>query len=132
MFQTSRRGGYLIFRHRQTEFKYSTTTSVGDGGGNQGTPPNATTIESEFPKAYEPALFEETWNNKWLKRTSLDRKDSPVFRMILPPPNVTGKLHLGHALTIAIQDTIARWFVLTWRDSLFNGEFFIECDCLTF
>lgn len=29
--------------------------------------------------------------------------------MLLPPPNVTGKLHIGHALTVAIQDTLVRW-----------------------
>lgn len=31
------------------------------------------------------------------------------FVMVIPPPNVTGNLHLGHALTIAIEDTLARW-----------------------
>ena len=33
------------------------------------------------------------------------------FTMVLPPPNVTGKLHVGHALTAAIQDTLVRWYL---------------------
>lgn len=33
------------------------------------------------------------------------------FVMVIPPPNVTGSLHLGHALTNAIEDTITRWYV---------------------
>lgn len=36
-------------------------------------------------------------------------RQRPVFSMVLPPPNVTGVLHIGHALTVAIQDTLARW-----------------------
>lgn len=37
------------------------------------------------------------------------RKNERPFTMILPPPNITGDLHLGHALTVAIQDVIVRW-----------------------
>jgi valyl-tRNA synthetase len=35
--------------------------------------------------------------------------DKPPFTIVIPPPNVTGALHIGHALTNAIQDTICRW-----------------------
>lgn len=35
--------------------------------------------------------------------------DSRKFVMVIPPPNVTGSLHIGHALTVAIEDSLARW-----------------------
>lgn len=37
------------------------------------------------------------------------KQDRKLFSMIFPPPNVTGNLHLGHALTSTIQDAIVRW-----------------------
>jgi len=40
------------------------------------------------------------------------RDNSDSFSVILPPPNITGSLHLGHALTATIQDIIVRWFVV--------------------
>lgn len=39
----------------------------------------------------------------------LQEETSGSFSMVLPPPNITGDLHLGHALTVAIQDTLVRW-----------------------
>lgn len=45
-------------------------------------------------------------NNKYFQPEDDDR---PVYKMILPPPNVTGTLHLGHALTTTVQDVLARW-----------------------
>ncbi|GMF50182.1 unnamed protein product [Phytophthora fragariaefolia] len=50
-------------------------------------------------------------------------RSDKVFRMLLPPPNVTGALHLGHALTVTIQDAIARWhrmrgFAVRWLPGL--------------
>lgn len=38
--------------------------------------------------------------------------DARKFVMVIPPPNVTGSLHIGHALTVAIEDALARWWVL--------------------
>jgi len=66
----------------------------------------------QIPKAYNPNDFEAKVRKKWAgrKRFSLTEleEDKNTFRMIFPPPNITGKLHLGHALTLAIQDTIVR------------------------
>jgi valyl-tRNA synthetase len=65
---------------------------------------------------YDPTIVEQGWQQYWqqalkpngqLKSNNVDK--SKVFSMILPPPNVTGALHIGHALTITIQDAIARW-----------------------
>lgn len=47
---------------------------------------------------------------KLRSNSSKVENDLKPFTMILPPPNVTGTLHLGHALTVTIQDIIARWY----------------------
>ncbi|KUF87343.1 hypothetical protein AM588_10001450 [Phytophthora nicotianae] len=66
---------------------------------------------------YDPTVVEQGWQQYWQQalspNTQLKSVDTEslnkVFSMILPPPNVTGALHIGHALTITIQDAIARW-----------------------
>ena len=63
---------------------------------------------------YNPEKVEK-WYDIWLQRKyfhadSLKVKEGKKkFVMMLPPPNVTGSLHLGHALLLSIEDTIARW-----------------------
>lgn len=66
---------------------------------------------AEFPqlaRAYEPAVVESCSADSWTTADD-DVTAGRRFSMVLPPPNVTGKLHLGHALTLAIQDAICRW-----------------------
>ncbi|XP_045508026.1 valine--tRNA ligase, mitochondrial 1 [Colias croceus] len=61
--------------------------------------------------AYKPEIVEKDKYNKWTQEKLFEGKlndEKPVFSMVLPPPNVTGKLHLGHALSSTIQDVIAR------------------------
>jgi valyl-tRNA synthetase len=69
-------------------------------------------IDSEIPKAYEPGKIERKWYNFWLKQgyftPEIDPKKKP-FVIIMPPPNVTGELHLGHALTTTLEDIMVRW-----------------------
>jgi valyl-tRNA synthetase len=48
------------------------------------------------------------------------KQQKEVFMMVIPPPNVTGKLHLGHALTNAVEDTIARWHRMNGKIVLWN------------
>jgi len=66
----------------------------------------------EIPKAYEPGKIERRWYNFWLKQgyftPEIDPKKKP-FVIIMPPPNVTGELHLGHALTTTLEDVMVRW-----------------------
>jgi valyl-tRNA synthetase len=46
----------------------------------------------------------------WLVQTVLkDKSGAEKFVIVIPPPNVTGSLHLGHALTTAIEDCLTRW-----------------------
>lgn len=67
---------------------------------------------SEIPKAYEPGKVEQKWYDFWLSRgyftPKIDRDKKP-FVIIMPPPNVTGELHLGHALTATLEDIMIRW-----------------------
>ena len=68
----------------------------------------------EIPKAYEPKDVEGRWypfweqNNFFAPEKQTDAR-APVFTMVIPPPNVTGYLHMGHALNHTLQDVLARW-----------------------
>ncbi len=63
-------------------------------------------------KAYDPSKAEAPVYQMWLDggyfRASIDWEKKP-FCIIMPPPNVTGELHLGHALVVTIEDTLIRW-----------------------
>ena len=67
---------------------------------------------SEIPKAYNPKQVEGKWYRFWEERgyfaPKIDLQKEP-FVIIMPPPNVTGELHLGHALTATLEDILTRW-----------------------
>jgi len=68
--------------------------------------------ESDLDKGYEPANVEAHWARWWEEQgffRSADVSDKPPFSMVQPPPNVTGSLHIGHALTATMEDVLARW-----------------------
>ncbi len=65
---------------------------------------------------YNPQLFEDKWYNFWLEKGFFHADSEKVikgekekFSVVLPPPNVTGVLHVGHALNSTLQDVICRW-----------------------
>ncbi|MDD4875928.1 MAG: valine--tRNA ligase [Dehalococcoidales bacterium] len=66
----------------------------------------------EMPKAYEPGVVEEKWYKFWLEknyfRAEVD-KDKDPFVVIMPLPNVTGGLHIGHVMFITPEDIMTRW-----------------------
>ncbi|SVA97096.1 uncharacterized protein METZ01_LOCUS149950, partial [marine metagenome] len=67
---------------------------------------------SEMSRAYSPEEFESPIYEFWLEKGFFTPKilpDTKPFVIIMPPPNVTGQLHLGHALTAGIQDILTRW-----------------------
>jgi len=68
--------------------------------------------EAKLDKVYNPKAIEEKWLNYWLEnelfRADVDSK-KPPFSMVIPPPNVTGSLHMGHALNNTLQDILARY-----------------------
>ncbi|MDO8637786.1 MAG: class I tRNA ligase family protein, partial [Dehalococcoidia bacterium] len=69
-------------------------------------------IDSAIPKAYDPKSVEAKWYDFWLQKgyfkPAIDTNKEP-FTIIMPPPNVTGELHLGHALTATLEDIMIRW-----------------------
>ncbi len=68
--------------------------------------------QTEMPGAYEPGRAEENWYKFWMEKgyftPEIDWQKKP-FTIIMPPPNVTGGLHLGHAMEMAQQDAMTRW-----------------------
>jgi valyl-tRNA synthetase len=69
-------------------------------------------MSNQIPKAYEPGRIENKWYNFWLKQgyfTPKINSGKKPFVLIMPPPNVTGELHLGHALTTTLEDIMVRW-----------------------
>ena len=73
-------------------------------------------MSTELPKAYEPSLIEEKWAKYWIEERLFDVPTPPdgtapskPFVQLLPPPNVTGRLHMGHMLNQTEMDILARW-----------------------
>ncbi|MCS6770744.1 MAG: valine--tRNA ligase [Kiritimatiellae bacterium] len=67
---------------------------------------------ADLPKTYDPHAIEDKWYARWLEKncfgTSAARGGEP-YCIVIPPPNVTGILHMGHALNNSIQDVLIRW-----------------------
>ena len=66
----------------------------------------------ELAKQYNPEEVEDRIYEKWLKGNAFAAKVNPnkkPFTIMMPPPNVTGQLHMGHALDNALQDTLIRF-----------------------
>jgi valyl-tRNA synthetase len=76
---------------------------------------------TDIPKAYEPKQVEERIYRSWMEggyfKPKIDPKKKP-FTIIMPPPNVTGELHVGHALTAALEDIMTRWHRMLGDPSL--------------
>ncbi|XP_014305415.1 valine--tRNA ligase, mitochondrial isoform X2 [Myotis lucifugus] len=74
-------------------------------------------VSRPLPAAYSPRYVEAAWYPWWVRegffkpeyQTRLPQSTGETFSMCIPPPNVTGSLHVGHALTVAIQDALVRW-----------------------
>ncbi len=70
----------------------------------------------ELPKAYDPAAIEDRWAEYWVKERLFDitvedvgKSAAHPFTILLPPPNVTGRLHMGHMFEQTEMDIITRW-----------------------
>ncbi len=64
----------------------------------------------ELPKAYTHGEIESKWYRRWLELGAFrPKQDGRPFSMVIPPPNVTGSLHMGHALNNTLQDILARY-----------------------
>ena len=69
-------------------------------------------MSKELAKAYEPKEVEDRIYDFWMKgkyfHAEVDPKKKP-YTIVIPPPNITGQLHLGHAMDETLQDTLIRW-----------------------
>ena len=68
----------------------------------------------EIPKAYDPKTAESSHYERWEKNGYFtpeinEDPDAPKYSIVIPPPNVTGSLHMGHALQHTIMDVLTRW-----------------------
>ncbi|XP_061675677.1 valine--tRNA ligase [Syngnathoides biaculeatus] len=87
-------------------------------------------VITPLPDSYSPQYVEAAWYPWWEKqgffkpeygRQSINSPNPKgIFMMCIPPPNVTGSLHLGHALTNAIQDCLTRWHRMRGETTLWN------------
>jgi valyl-tRNA synthetase len=79
-------------------------------------------MSREIAKAYDPQQIEPRWAEYWVKE-GLFRADprapGPVFSIVIPPPNVTGSLHIGHMLDHTEIDILARWHRMRGYNTLF-------------
>ncbi|XP_047355755.1 valine--tRNA ligase [Vespa velutina] len=87
-------------------------------------------VTGAMPDTYSPQYVEAAWYAWWEKqgffkpeygrKSILETNPKGKFVMVIPPPNVTGFLHLGHALTNAVEDAITRWNRMKGRTTLWN------------
>jgi valyl-tRNA synthetase len=83
-------------------------------------------LSEAMAAAYDPKLVESGWQTWWESKgyftpdaeRALNLTPDQKFVMMIPPPNVTGSLHLGHALTSSIEDTLARWNRMRGKETL--------------
>ena len=82
-------------------------------------------MSHELPKAYEPNLIEERWAEYWVRERLFDvatpettHGSARPFTQLLPPPNVTGRLHMGHMLNQTEMDILTRWHRMRGEVSL--------------
>ncbi len=69
-------------------------------------------MAKELSKTYDPAQVEEKWYQHWVEKgyfeAEVDHSRKP-YSIMMPPPNITGQLHMGHALDNTLQDILIRW-----------------------
>jgi len=75
----------------------------------------------QLEKIYDPTQVEERWYRFWTEKgyfhATVDRPGAP-YSIVIPPPNITGSLHLGHALNNTLQDILIRWRRMQGRNTL--------------
>lgn len=76
-------------------------------------------------KVFEPATVEQRISQAWEQADAFrcgreERKDAPGYSIVIPPPNVTGSLHMGHALNNTLQDVLARFERMRGKDVLWQ------------
>jgi len=78
-------------------------------------------MKTELPKGYEPHEVEKKWYDRWEAAGEFhadENSPKPHYSIVIPPPNVTGVLHMGHALNNTLQDILCRWKRMTGHEVL--------------
>ena len=75
---------------------------------------------TDLPKTFDPAAIEQRWYEHWESEGLFrpDRPEAKPWTIVMPPPNVTGSLHIGHALDITLQDVLTRRERMLGKDAL--------------
>src|SRR6476469_5025909 len=78
------------------------------------------TMSTELPKTFEPGPIEARWYDHWETSGQFrpERGEAEPFTIVMPPPNVTGSLHIGHALDNTLQDILTRHARLKGKDAM--------------
>jgi len=84
-------------------------------------------LAAPMAEAYHPQAVEAAWQDWWEASgyyscdpaAAAEKPADEKFVMVIPPPNVTGSLHLGHALTAAVEDTLTRWHRMLGHATLY-------------
>jgi valyl-tRNA synthetase len=77
--------------------------------------------EVEIAKGYDPRDAESRWYSVWAERGYFradDESEKEPFCIVIPPPNITGALHMGHAVFVTLQDLLARWKRMSGKNVL--------------
>ncbi|KAG2377606.1 hypothetical protein C9374_009122 [Naegleria lovaniensis] len=98
-----------LFHYKQENVK-SSSSELDDNSTNN----NNSKLNTILAPSYEPQNVEKDWYGWWeekglFKENSQGSTSAPSYTILLPPPNVTGSLHIGHALTASIQDSLCRY-----------------------
>ena len=78
-------------------------------------------MASQLDKTYEPKAVEDRWYQEWIRRgyfQASPQNPGVPYCIVIPPPNVTGSLHVGHALNNSLQDILIRWRRMQGRNVL--------------
>ncbi|MDF2577796.1 MAG: valS [Chlamydiales bacterium] len=78
-------------------------------------------MEQEIPKTYDPKQVDQKWYHFWKENKYFKadpNSNKPPFCIVIPPPNVTGQLHMGHALGSTLQDVLIRWARMCGHETL--------------
>ena len=79
--------------------------------------------DSKLPKTYDPQAVEAPWYDLWEQNGAFacdPTLEKTPYTIMMPPPNVTGSLHMGHALTFTLQDLLIRFNRMQGRDVLWQ------------
>ena len=85
--------------------------------------PSKTMNQPTLAKIYDPKSIEANWYDTWLKSghfSCAPNSTATPYTIMMPPPNVTGSLHMGHALTFTLQDLLIRYHRMSGRDVLWQ------------